>query len=101
MSAVWGDVETKAGEFREYETPPEGAIPARICAVIDAGTHDAHDLSGAAYERRIVILGFELGELDSKNKPFFMIKPYTLSLDVKSSLFGIVKVLHGELKLGE
>ena len=102
MSSESWDVEVKTtGDFEPFEVPPDGAIPARICAMIDVGTHDARKMDGSTYERHYVILGFELAETDSKGKPFFMAKPYTLSLSTKSSLFEMVKALNGEPKLGE
>jgi len=102
MSNVWGDVERKEGkDFEPFEIPPDGAIPARICAMVDVGTHDARDLNGGAYERRCLILGFELGEQDSKGNPFFMSKLITLSMHTKAALYGYVKALHGEVAVGD
>lgn len=96
------DVEVKqGGDFKEFEVPPDGAIPARVCAMIDVGSHEAHDMKGNSYQRKTVILGFELGEFDSKGKPFFMVKHYTLSLGTNSNLYAVVKSLHGEPRLGE
>jgi hypothetical protein len=49
----------------------------------------------------VLFLGYELGEQDSKGENFFMTQILTLSLDLRSTLFAIVKQLHGELKLGD
>ncbi len=98
----WGDIETREGRnFDDIEVPPDGAMPARICALIDVGTHDARTLKGEIYERRCVVLGFELGENDSKGEPFYMARLITLSLDVKSTLFSIVKGVYTEPKIGD
>ena len=102
MSEQWGDVETKqGGEFKDFEVPPRGAIPARICAMIDVGTHEARTMKGEVYDRKTLILGFELTKKNKEGKPFFMTKHYTLSLDLKSNLFSIVKALNGEPKIGD
>jgi hypothetical protein len=99
--STW-DVEIKEGkEFEAREVPPDGAIPARVCAMIDVGTHDARNMKGEVYERRTLILGYELGELDSSGKPFHMAQMINLSMDVRSNLYAIVKALHGEPKLGD
>lgn len=101
MSDTW-DIEAKqGGEFKDFEVPPDGAIPARICALIDIGYHDARNMKGEVYQRRCLVMGFELGEVDSKGNPFFMSKLYTLSLDLKAGLYAVVKQVHGELKLGD
>lgn len=101
MSETWDDVQTKTGgDGKDLEVPPDGAIAARICALVDCGFHDARDKKGAVYQRRILIMGYELGEVDSKGKPFFMTETYGLTLDTRSTLFAIVKSLAGEQPIG-
>lgn len=101
MNDTW-DVERKEGkDFTSMEVPPDGAIPARICAMIDIGTHDARDMKGNPYERRCLFLGYELGENDSTGKPFYMSEIVTLSMDTKATLYSYVKSIHGEIAIGE
>ena len=69
--------------------------------LIDVGTHDGLDLNGTPYERRCLVLGFELDELDSNNQPFYMSKLITLSLHQKAALYGYAKALHGEVQVGD
>jgi hypothetical protein len=99
--ARW-DVTTKEyKEFDERETPPEGVIPARVCAFIDIGTHDDRDMKGAIYQRRCLWIGYELAELDSHRTPFYMSQRLTLSMGTSSTLYKYVKALHGDVPLGE
>ena len=97
--ADW-DVETKQGGNFNSEVPSEDAIPSRICALIDVGTHDFRNLKGEVYQRHILMIGYELDEKDSTGKNFFMVEKYTLSLDMKANLYGLVKEIHGELTMG-
>lgn len=98
---TWDVPVKQGGEFKDFEVPPAGAIPARICAMVDVGTHEARTMKGEVYDRKTLILGFELGERDTQGKPFFMSKHYTLSLDLKSNLFAVAKALNGEPKIGD
>lgn len=99
--ARW-DVTTKEyKEFEEWAAPPQGVIPARVCAFIDIGTQEDSDPKGAIYMRRCLWIGYELIELDSKNRPFFMSERITLSMGTNSTLYKYVQALHGEVAVGE
>ncbi len=102
-TATWDDVEVKneATGSGDWENPPEGAIPARVCALIDVGHHDATSQDGSQYQRRTVVLCYELAEKKKTGEPFIVGRTYTLSLAQNSSLYKIVKALAGEKKIGE
>lgn len=97
---IW-DCEVKTEVGGDFEIPPEGALAGRVCALIDVGHHDATGQDGGSYQRRTVILGFELSKKKKDGKPFILARSYTLSLAQNSSLYKIVKALSGEKKIGE
>jgi hypothetical protein len=99
--AKWNVKTTEFKEFEVWELPPEGAIPARICALLDVGTQDTIGMNGEFRQRRTVLLGFELGELDSTGHPFCMLKDYALSLSTSSNLYDIVKALYRQPVIDE
>lgn len=99
--STWNDVETKQGKDYSVEVPPPGAIPARICALLDVGSHDCRSQKGEVYPRRFIIIGYELDEKTEDGGNFFAARAYTLSLDTKANFYAIVKAVHGELKLGQ
>lgn len=97
----WDTEVSEGSSFEPREVPPDGAIPARVCAIVGVGTHDARSMKGDVYQRKVLMLGFELGELDSKGRPFHMTKLVTLSLNTQATLYTIVKSLHGDLSEGD
>src|SRR5271166_93500 len=97
MAEAWGGVKvsTSDGNFEAYEVPEAGAHAARICALVDIGTHEVSGYQGAASEsKNLVVLGFELAEKNSKGQSFFMSKLYTLSMHVKANFYAMVRTLH-------
>lgn len=108
MQEDWGDVQTKLpGTGQDWETPPEGNIPATICALFDVGHHLATNDTGGTYDKPILIIGFELSEHKKDGEPFYLAKPYTLALKhaggkaSASALLKLVKMLDHEPEVGE
>lgn len=99
--AQWKNIKTK--EYKVYnkiETPPEGSTLARVCAILDVGTHESW-YQNERMNRHLLWLGFELAERDSSGSPFYMSLAHTLSLSTNSHLYKIVVALHGSIQVGE
>lgn len=73
---------SKSGEFQQA---PEGTYPATCIRIVDLGTQ-AGEYQGQAYERRQIVVTWELSELMEDGRPFICSKFYTASLNEKSVL---------------
>lgn len=97
----WGvEVKPQSGGG-DWEVCPEGNWGARLAAMIDVGHHEAHGNDGSPYQRRTLILCWELAAKKKDRTSFFIARTMTMSLAQNTVLYGIVKSLSGEKKLGE
>lgn len=74
--------QSKSGEFQQA---PEGTYPATCIRIVDLGTQSG-EYQGQAYERRQIVVTWELSELMEDGRPFICSKFYTASLNEKSVL---------------
>lgn len=83
-----------AGDSRTYETPPAGAYAARCIRVIDLGTQTfkIKDETQIAHQ---VVITWELAKKMSDGRPYTINEKYTLSINPKSKLNGILEGWRG------
>ena len=69
----------------EFQQAPEGTYPATCIRIVDLGTQSG-EYQGQPYERRQLVVTWELSELMEDGRPFICSKFYTASLNEKSVL---------------
>lgn len=94
-------MEVTTGGGGEYELCPPGNYPACICALVDVGHHDANDKDGNPYQRRLLVLGYELAKKKKDGKPFILAERYTWSMSNNANFYTLAVNLTGPKKEGE
>lgn len=94
-------MEVTTGGGGEYELCPPGNYPGCICAMIDVGSHDANDKDGKPYQRRLLVLAYELSEKKKNGEPFILAERYTWSMSNNSNFYTLAVNLTGPKKEGE
>jgi hypothetical protein len=94
-------MEVKTAGGGEYELCPAGNYPACICAMIDVGNHDANDKDGKPYQRRQLVLAFELAKKRKDGTPFVLAERYTWSMSNNSHFYTLATNLTGAKREGE
>ena len=86
----------------DFELCPAGNYPGTIVALIDAGFHDAQDMkSGKPYERRILIVAFEITKKKKDGTGFILAERFTWSMANNSNFFQLACNLTGPKREGE
>jgi hypothetical protein len=100
---AWTEVKVKEArtDGGEWETPPEGNHPARLCGLFDVGHHDANAKDGSVYQRLVGIIAYELDCQQKNGQNFIVAEDVTLSMAMNSSLYARVATLHGPKAIGE
>lgn len=96
----WSMEVTTAGSG-DYELCPAGNYPAQICAMIDVGHHDANNNDGKPYQRRLLVLAYELTKKKKDGSPFILAERYTWSMSNNANFYSLAINLTGPKKEGE
>lgn len=95
-------MEVKTAGSGDFEICPAGNYPGTIIAIIDAGFHEAQDpKTGRPYERRILLVGYELAKKKKDGSPFTLAERYTWSMSNNSNFYTLAVNLTGPKKEGE
>jgi hypothetical protein len=96
------EIPVTTGGGGDYELCPAGNYPGTIIALIDAGFHDAQNQKdGSTYQRRILIIAFEITKRNKDGKPFVLADRQTWSMSNNSNFYALVTNLTGPKKEGE
>ncbi len=88
------DVTTKNGNG-DYVLCPAGNYAGTIVGLFDVGHQAGTNKDGSTYDRRQLVLVFELAKKRPDGKPFVLAERYTWSMSNKSNFYGLACSLTG------